>query len=209
MAQRKAIVVGGQPVEVTGQDFVLDGVQHAARVLVDWPPAALAELGVVDIVEAAPPPFGMRRTGARLDLVDGEVVEALLVEEVPIGDLRASLFDAIGGLRWAHETGGIVVNGVAVATDDRTQAKLTGAVVLFREDPSLLEVRWKVRPGLFETIPRDPGLAQGVAVGRFVQACFAHEAVLTDAIIAAPDAAALAAIDITAGWPATTINEEP
>ena len=119
------------------------------------------------------------------------------------------MFEVLGAQRWAHETSGITVAGVPLATDDRTQAKLLGAVVLFREDPSLLEVLWKVAPGHFETIPRDPGLAQGVAVGRFVQACFAHEAALTAAIHAAPNAAALAAIDITAGWPATIINGEP
>ena len=125
-----------------------------------------------------------------------------------VEELRAALFDAIGGLRWAHQNGGIVFNGVALATDKDARDNHTGAVVLFREDPTLQAARWKLGPGQFVTIPRDPGFAQAVAVGRFVQACFDHEGDLADAIHAATDAAALAAIDITAGWPATIINEE-
>ena len=141
MLQRKAIIVDGQPVEVTGQDFELDGVQHVARVLTDWSPAELDALGVFDIEEAEPPPFGTRRVGAKLDLVDGQVIETLTIEELSVEDLRAVLFDAIGGLRWAHQNGGITFNGVALATDAEARANHTGAVVLFREDPSRLVAR--------------------------------------------------------------------
>ena len=194
-------------VEVTTR-FFAGGAWRPARALAAWTHEELLAVGLLEITPAAPPVFGQRHVGHRLELIDGQAVEVADVGAVPLADLREGMFEVLGAQRWAHETGGITVAGVPLATDDRTQAKLLGAVVLFREDPSLLEVLWKVSPGHFETIPRDPGLAQGVAVGRFVQACFAHEGALTAAIHAAPDAAALAAIDLTAGWPATIINPE-
>lgn len=48
---------------------------------------------------------------------------------------------------------------------------------------------------------RGKGIAIGDAVTAHIQGCFANEAALTAAILAAGDVAALAAIDIESGWP--------
>ncbi len=96
--------------------------------------------------------------------------------------------------RYAAETAGITVAGVAVATDRQSQAMIAGAVAYLGASgaPSL---RFKAAQGFVTLAPADL-TAIAVAVGAHVQACFAAEDRLAADIAAVPPAVTTrAAID--------------
>lgn len=141
------------------------------------------------------------------DISDGEYAEWTGASWVVVdaGDLFANRKTAklasLAAKRWQVETGGIIVAGMPIKTDEDTQRKITGAYVQVTRDPSFV-VKWKVAPGVFIDLDAATIIAIGDAVTAHIQACFANEAALTAAILAAADIAALDAIDIESGWPA-------
>jgi len=137
-------------------------------------------------------------------LVETVEAERVLREWVdrPLAELKSEKQEAIRALRWQRETGGIVVGGVPIRTDEKSQAKLNGAVSLFGLDPAMTEISsWEAVPGVFVSLSKAQIDGIAVAVGAHVQACFNRSRVLSEAVAAAADKAALDAIDITAGWP--------
>ncbi len=88
--------------------------------------------------------------------------------------------------RWEIETGGIVVGGAAIRTDERSQGKIVGAVSLLDKDTSLLAVDWEAMPGEWVSLDRPTMAAIGVAVGLHVQACFSTLRTIHTAIKADP-----------------------
>jgi len=121
-------------------------------------------------------------------------------EPPTLADLRAEKLAALAEKRWEVETGGVQFQGSVVRTDATSQAKITGAVSLFQNDPSLQAIDFEVQPGEWITLDALAMKAIGIAAGRHVQACFSRARVLSDQILAAEDAAALAAIDLDEGW---------
>lgn len=115
---------------------------------------------------------------------------------------KALKLEAIRANRWQVETGGTTINGAPIRTDEVSQAKITGAVNLFANDPTLDAIDWEAQPGVWVTIDEVAMTAIGVAAGRHVQACFSRARVLSEAVEAATDQAELDAVDIEAGWPA-------
>lgn len=109
---------------------------------------------------------------------------------------RARLED-LAAIRRENE----VVGPNGLTLDDKTVARLTAAAVGLMIDQSRQEVRWEITRGQFVTMPRDTVLGLAVAAVNRVQACFDRVSDLTDAIMAAPDLAALEAINIETGWP--------
>ncbi|MER8394084.1 DUF4376 domain-containing protein [Mesorhizobium sp. M1340] len=101
--------------------------------------------------------------------------------------------------RWRAETGGVTVDGVAMATDRDTTAMLTAAFVTANADPNY-SIRWKVQNGVFATVSAPQIIALATAVRDHVQACFDREDELTAAIVTA-NSAALDALDLESGWP--------
>ena len=94
-------------------------------------------------------------------------------------------------------------NGVSLDLDQGTEARIGGAVTYLTRNEGVAELHWDLTgDGDFITLPREAVLAMGDAAGAHVQACFAHRKALTDAVNAAADLEALAAIDLQAGWPA-------
>jgi hypothetical protein len=120
--------------------------------------------------------------------------------DINLDELKADLQAQVRDLRWQHETGGITVGGVPIRTDEKSQAKIAGAVSLFDNDATLLSVAWEAQPGLFADLDEATVRAVGVAVGRHIQACFSRSKELCEAIAAA-DRDTLLALDITEGWP--------
>jgi hypothetical protein len=105
----------------------------------------------------------------------------------------------LAAIRYSKEVGGILVGGVPVATDRETQSKLIAARILAKEN-AVYTVNWKTSAG-FVALNAATIIAVADAVASHVQACFDREAVLFAEIDAASDAAARAAIDLSAGWP--------
>lgn len=106
----------------------------------------------------------------------------------------------LSDLRWQKETGGVAFNGKTIATDVTSQTKITGAVVGMQIDPTA-SINWKTADGSFVTLNAAQVIALGTAVRDHIQACFNREQTLRVAIEGASTLTALAAIDITTGWP--------
>lgn len=93
---------------------------------------------------------------------------------------KVQLLAYTANARYLKTIGGVVVNGLQVATDDGTQAKLIGAFNLVTANPNIT-INWKLPSG-FITLNAAQITAIANAVGLFVQACFAAENVLDDQI---------------------------
>lgn len=117
---------------------------------------------------------------------------------------KAEMREAVRAQRWQVETSGVNIGGVIVQSGETSQAKIQGANLLFELDPSLAAVDWEAQPGVWTSVDRDTVRMMGVLIGRHVQACFSHARALHEAIGAAPDHAALDAINIYQGWPEDT-----
>lgn len=104
--------------------------------------------------------------------------------------------------RWRVETGGLVVNGVSIRTDEKSQNKLSGAVQLISADPSLTSVDWEAQPGVWMAVDASSITAIGVAVGRHVQQCFSTLKAI-QAEIEAGTITSFAAIEVAA-WPSNS-----
>lgn len=76
--------------------------------------------------------------------------------------------------RFGVETGGVIVNGVAVATDRDSQAMISGAYAYIQKRPTSA-IKFKASSG-FVTLDAATVEAIALAVGDHVQACFAKEA---------------------------------
>jgi hypothetical protein len=87
--------------------------------------------------------------------------------------LKAEKTAAITARRWEVETGGITLNGAAIATDAATQAKLSGALQLVQDDDTRV-LDWKGVNGWI-SLNAAGVTAIAVAVGLHVQACFTRE----------------------------------
>ena len=111
--------------------------------------------------------------------------------------LKSEKTAAITARRWEVETGGITLNGAAIATDAATQAKLSGALQLVQDDDTRV-LDWKGVNGWI-SLNAAGVTAIAVAVGLHVQACFTREKEMLAAVTAAETTAALALIDVQAG----------
>lgn len=111
--------------------------------------------------------------------------------------LKSEKTAAITARRWEVETGGITLNGAAIATDAATQAKLSGALQLVQDDDTRI-LDWKGVNGWI-SLNAAAVTAIAVAVGTHVQACFSREKALHAAVDAAEDGDDLALIDVDAG----------
>lgn len=74
--------------------------------------------------------------------------------------------------RWQVEIGGVSVAGTPVRTDEKSQAKITGAIQLLAADPTIASIDWEAQPGIWEALDAETMKTIGIAVGRHVQACF-------------------------------------
>ncbi|WNW11242.1 DUF4376 domain-containing protein [Pseudomonas sp. DTU_2021_1001937_2_SI_NGA_ILE_001] len=109
--------------------------------------------------------------------------------------LAAEWLPLIAARRYQAETSGIELQGMQVATDDRSKLLINGAALrASREDGYTL--RWKTDEG-FVDLPGDQVLLMADAVADHVQACFDREAEL----LAAVADGSITAEMLERGWP--------
>ncbi|WP_245422133.1 DUF4376 domain-containing protein [Rhodoplanes serenus] len=100
------------------------------------------------------------------------------VQATPV-DLAAYAADA----RWRRETGGIVVGGIPIATDDRSKLLISGARIHAEVDPAWSTV-WTAADGVRHPVSAAQVIAISAAVLAHVDAAFR----LYDEVVAAIDA---------------------
>lgn len=96
----------------------------------------------------------------------------------------AALTTYAAAKRYTVETGGIVVNGAAIATDRESQAMI-GNAYAYVQASGAASVSYKTTAG-FATLTAEQVKAVALAVGAHVQACFAAEDAADAAINASP-----------------------
>lgn len=131
---------------------------------------------------------------------DAAAVQAIIDGYDPLPFVRAEKVAALAARRYEAEIGGVTVGGIAVATDDRAKIMIAGARIKAEVDPNAT-FRWKTAAGFVDLMAAQL-IAISDAVLAHVQACFDREAELAAEIDALTDWQAIAAIDISAGWPA-------
>jgi hypothetical protein len=177
------------------------------------PPALVGKLVLLDL--PAPTVTEGKKLSPELDqpVVDVEAATAtwwLLVgmTEQEIADkadadaaaAKQALKDDAAFRRWEIETGGIVRNGLSIATDQISQTKIGGALQLVQADDQI-EIRWKGPAGW---VGMDATTVTYVAeqIGLHVQAAFAREEAICLAIDAdTPVNIQTGAIDGVGAWP--------
>jgi hypothetical protein len=102
----------------------------------------------------------------------------------------------IASRRYTAEMAGTVIQGMVIATDDRSQGLITGAALAAMLDADYT-IKWKTAEGFVElTGAQIIGVAS--AVHAYVQACFDREA---DLLTAVADGSITEAM-LDEGWPA-------
>lgn len=115
---------------------------------------------------------------------------------------RIKLADRIAARRWEVETGGVIVGGMRVATDDRSKLLLTSAADKAIADPEYV-AEWKAAPGVWVNLGIAELTALKQAVFAHVTACFAREKQLFIQLAATADADLDAfAATVETFWPA-------
>jgi len=128
----------------------------------------------------------------------GVQTDAALQEVLTPFGLWVDLSAYAADKRWRVETGGIVVSGAPIATDDRSKTMLMGARIKADADPQY-SVGWKTDAGFVSlTAAQIVGISDAVLA--HVDACFAAEATVR-AGIETGDIQTIAEIDAFA-WPA-------
>jgi len=94
---------------------------------------------------------------------------------------KADLIAYAASRRYAVETGGTTINGVAVATDRASQAMLNAAYNIAAGNAQF-STMWKGVDGAFTSIDAPTLIAMAQAVGMFVAACFSAEAAVVNGI---------------------------
>lgn len=133
------------------------------------------------------------------------VVRTQSLTAIPIGEARTRKLAELAELRWL-KTQTMVYDGVETPASNAISA-LTGAVVAIQTRDPPPTVEWKLGPGEWRTYDLAQLIALGSAMRDHIQACFSREAVLDAQIQAATTSREVMAIDLTTGWPATTLAE--
>ncbi|MDL2321307.1 DUF4376 domain-containing protein, partial [Desulfosarcina sp. OttesenSCG-928-B08] len=123
--------------------------------------------------------------------------------------VRAAAMEALRLRKWQAKDAGITVNGVAIDTDDRGQATLTGAATNVLLDPNFT-AHWKTNAtddaGQSVWITLDATMIVGLskALTHYTEACFAVEAAKQAELAACEsvdEIQAWLAESLHAGWP--------
>lgn len=125
------------------------------------------------------------QTGGLHILAEGQTIEGHVVElNAPSAPpTKDQLLAHLAAHRWAVETGGIQLNGMTVATDDRSKTMIMGARIAAMADPSHI-ANWKMPDGSWAPLDAATITAISDAVLNHVNWCFARESEVVELITA-------------------------
>ena len=129
-------------------------------------------------------------------------VASYTTENKPLADYKEERKAEATAKRYNVETGGVTVSGMTVETSRESQGMIDGAYSLAvrNADTQNFTIDFKTTVG-WVSLTAAQMIAISEAVGSHIQAAFKRERALHEAIDAAGTHAAVAAIDITTGWP--------
>lgn len=110
---------------------------------------------------------------------------------------------AVAANRWAAQILGFTIDGVTISTDPTTAGILLGKYTYIQLNPSAMTM-FKTMDGVFVNMTGAQITAFAMAIEEYIQDCFTNEGAISAAILACTTPDEVAAIDLTAGWPATS-----
>lgn len=137
-------------------------------------------------------------TGFSYDLATGETTE-FVVPPPTLEERQEAMLAQLADIRYQHETGGITVAGVPIATDRESQAIVDRIVKAYDDGDITGDVDFK-SPAGWVSIGEATIRAIKAAGAQHVQASFSYERALATAIAAATDHSDLDEIDLEYGW---------
>jgi hypothetical protein len=142
-------------------------------------------------------PNGVPFMGVYVELFAGKTLPSAVAVQAKQAEYEAlqltnQLKAALAAHRYAVEVGGTTVGGMALNTDRETQAVLTAARTLAKEDAAY-SVKWKTASGSFVTLNSVTIIVAANAVAAFVQKCFSSEATVAGNITSYNNVAAVTA----------------
>jgi len=119
-----------------------------------------------------------------------------------LDEMKTQKLAALAERRWRAEGAGVTVGDIRMQTTRDAWTPLARLHQRALADPQFACPAWKLGDGAFISIDNATLVAIGGVVEAHVQSCFVREKEIAALIAAAPDAAAVAAVDIESGWPA-------
>jgi hypothetical protein len=146
--------------------------------------------------------FYKRVNGQRVVMTQAQYDATFSNEHLPLADYKDQRKAEATAKRYDVETGGTTVNGMTIETSRESQGLIDGAYSLAvrNADTQGFTIDFKSTSGWVELTAAQM-IAISEAVGVHIQQSFKRERALHEAIDAAADHTAVAAIDITTGWP--------
>lgn len=135
-------------------------------------------------------------------LVDGVITEVPRDQQIDVR--RALRWEEARAYRDQRVDGGCITALGRVDTDADSQRKIVGAVtaaMIAKQAGAAFSIDWTMADNSVVTHTADQLISMGMAVTAFLSACQRAGTAIRDAIDAAISADALAAIDITIGYP--------
>lgn len=179
----------------------INGVRRTLSILRKSSPLQLRSLGLYLPEPANMPPAGQRIVSTSVARVDGVVRFVHQMEAIPLEDRKAERLTELAQRRWEIETGGVTVGELTVPSDRDTQDRIDQIVKAYDDGDLSGPVKFKLAPGVHIDIDETTLRAIKAVGAQHIQECFAREADLAAAILAAEDLPALEAIDIAGFWP--------
>lgn len=137
--------------------------------------------------------------GILIELTPEEEAAWLASQVISIEELKYRRISELASIRYQHETSGITLNGVSIRTDRESQGLINGAWSTAQIKPAVI-IDFKGANDWVE-INATQIIEIASAVSDYVQACFRAERLHTEAIAALETSEAVAAYDLTTGWP--------
>ena len=134
-------------------------------------------------------------TGTQVARWTGSGWEKLASAPEPEPPADPDWLSLIAARRYQAEIGGIELQGLPIATDDRSKTLINGSALKALRN-SAYTLRWKTEEGFID-LPADQVLVMADAVADHVQACFDREAELQAAVADGSITAEM----LEQGWP--------
>lgn len=143
-----------------------------------------------------------RLSGPTYSFTGTEVQRVYTVDDIPLADLKAVLIDRINTQRDTLETQGFDYSGKRFQSDERSAARIANAALTAQTVGATFTVDWAAEDNTTLTLDAAGMLGMQAALTQRAATLHYYGRTLKAQVDASTTASELAAIDVTAGWPA-------
>jgi hypothetical protein len=164
-------------------------------------PVTIGNQTIYSLSDVRPSITVSQRVERSVSIVNDVAVVNYTIADRDLDEIKAEMKLEVREKRKEAESSGISVAGLPVPTDDKTRDRVDQIVNAYADGDITGTVDFELPSGDFVELNAVQMQAIKAAGAQHIQACFSNQKALVQAINSAMDHGALAAIDITAGWP--------